>query len=281
MENPGVERVSHGFYYQIIKGLHDILLNIKKHLLLFILCMVLGIVPFIYKYMARTDGYKASFTVVYDELSRKIYGDRLQKINYLIRKKAFGEVAKYLNVGFPVAKSLVKIEGKNILGDDLSKDMNTDHIPFVVNFVTTDSNDILALQNGIVSFLENGNEFLVNRQKIKVAEIGKEVAFIDAQLNMMDSLKRLNSLGLLVQNIKKDDNSPLSIFEFSYDLYKKKQELLKKQAMPANIYIVDDAIVSEETNGSLLVVLLFGSILGFVLYTIIACILIPALRFKE
>lgn len=280
-ENAGFDKGNHGFYYQVIKGVHDLLQHIKRHLILFIICMVLGIVPFAYKYAIRTNGFKASFTVVYDELSRKIYGDRLQKINNLIQKKAYGTVAHFLNIDKSVAESLVKVEGKNILGDDLSKDMNTDHIPFIVNFVTKDSSAIPKLQDGIVNFLEQGNVFLADKQKMKIAEIAKEVAFIDAQLAMMDSLKRLKNLGDLIQKEHKDANSPLSIFEFSYELYKKKQDLLKKQSMPANINVIDDAIVSEETNGSLYVVVLLGCISGIILYALIAGILIPAYKFKE
>ncbi len=271
----------HGLYYALIKSLHTVLMNIKQHMLLFIICIILGITPFMYKYYGSTGGYKASFTVVYDELTRKIYGDRLVKINVLVGRKQYGIVSQYLNTDINTVRSLTKVEGKNILGEDLSKDLNTDHIPFMVNFITKDSSTVPALQAGILHFLEYGNNFVADRQKIKVEQIDKEIQYIDGILDRVDSIEKSKGTGISgIMMGAKDGNSSGTLFEFSYNLYKKKQELQQKRALPNNLYVIDDAIVTQNTAGSLTIYTIAGIVAGLILYFVIGGLLIPAIRFK-
>jgi hypothetical protein len=244
--------------------------------------MLIGLTPFMLKYKNDIKGYEASFTVSYDELVRKIYGDRLLKINSLVKQKDYKRIASFLGVKENVAQSLLSVEGTNILGEELSKDMNTDRIPFIVNMTVRDSSHISALQNGIVVFLEYGNEYMSNKNKIKKKEIASEIGFIDEQLDIMDSVKRkLISESLSVDKNKDGNNNSAPVFQFSYDLYKKKQDLLRKQEMPSTLQVVDDAIVSKSTNKSLILNLAGGIIAGCLIYIISIGFILPVINYKE
>ena len=48
--------------------------------------MSVGIVPLFVKNMKDGNAYRASFTVMFEELTRKIYGDRLSKLNALVQR---------------------------------------------------------------------------------------------------------------------------------------------------------------------------------------------------
>lgn len=271
-----------GMYHGLIRTIHTVLVGMKKNVILLIVCLLAGVLLMRYAEQSNHGQYKATFTVAYDELFRKIYGDRLMKINQLIKIHKTDKIATLLGVDIKYAKALNKVEGKNILGEDLSKDLNTDHIPFIVNITVDDSSSVIKLQNGIVNYLETGNEFFAERKKTRVLETVDELSYIDAQLKIIDSLNRLG--GERIVPIKKKDgglSEDGSLFSFSYELFKRKQELLRKQRSPSGLLVVDDAIVSAATNRSMLFTLAAGSLIGLLFFAIISGIIIPVLRYKD
>jgi hypothetical protein len=271
------------FYNGLISLLRFCIAHIKKHFILFIICVVVTTTALYIKLNGGKKHYDISFTVSYEELARKIYGDRLVKINTLIELQDYSKLKTYLNVDEPTIKGLLSVKGKNILGEDLTKDMNLEKIPFVITMRVKDTNSITELQNGIVNYLETGTPYLVSRKAIKMEELDKEVAFIDQQLAMMDSLKRkYNDASFSSGDAAADDKaSSGSVYSFSYNLYKKKQELLRKKAMPNNLQIIDDAVVPEESKKSLSLILLVGIVAGSILYACIAGILIPVFKKED
>lgn len=271
-------------YYKTIKLIHQFFVSIRRNIVLFIVCMMIGITPMLIKYSNDAGYYKASFTVMYDELVRKIYGDRLAKINTLVNRKQYDKVATILQVPLETAKTLAHVEGTNILGEDLRKDLNTDRIPFMVNITVDDSSKVRKLQDGIMLFLETGNEYMADRKRVKLLENQEELDYIDKEMRAIDSLSRR---GIIVGNATtttlddKTEKSSGSTLEFSYELYKRKQELLRKQRMPSGLVVIDDAIVSTVAQKSIVIFLAIGIALGLFLYTVLAAFVIPAIKFKD
>lgn len=268
-------------YNGVIRVSHNFLVSIKRHKLVFLVSILIGLAPAILMYTKDLNGYEASFTVSYDELVRKIYGDRLKKINSLVHQHDYNKVATFLDVDKNVAKSLISVKGTNILGEDLSKDMNTDKIPFIVNIMVKDSSYLRTLQNGIVRFLEYGNDYMVDKNKIKRKEITDELAFIDQQLNIMDSLKRGMTDKSATAGNDKEGNGMAPVFQFSYELYKKRQDLQRKKELVSSLQVVDDAIVSKNTTSSLAIYVAGGLILGFIVYIIVIGFILPVINYKE
>ncbi len=269
-------------YYNIIKLLNRLIVSIRKNLLLLILCIAIGCVPFLVQYITNSNNYKASFTVAYDEVGRKIYGDRIEKINSLVQRGEYQKVANALGVKLSLCEALISVEGTNILGEDLSKDLNTDRIPFIVNIVVKDSTAITPIQNGLLNFLETGNEFMATRKKIKLLENMEELSYIDREMKVIDSLIKNENIGSHeIPKTNTNTKNTGSLFEFSYELYKRKQELLRKERMPSSLLIVDDAIVYVEAKRPLALVLVLGFATGFILYIMLIAFIIPAFKFKE
>jgi hypothetical protein len=269
-------------YNSTIRIVHDFIIGIRKNIVIFLICLVLAEIPLVAWYISKLDTYEASFTVFYDELVRKIYGDRLQKINSLVKRGEVKRISAYMQVDTKIASTLKKVSGENILGEDLTKDLNTDKIPFVVKIISTDSNTIPALQQGIVHFLELGNEYMSDRKKLRIEETEEEITFINQQLTLLDSLKRNYNVNSVVMERKGTrETSPGSLYEFSYDIFKKKQELMRKQKMPNSIQVIDDAIVSDEGKKPLILALIIGGFLAVFLYIMLIGFIIPVLRYKD
>lgn len=269
-----------GIYTKLIIILHKFYVDIRKNIAVFLLCVIATTALFLTLNIKKSNSYSASFTVVYEELVRKVYGDRLEKLDLLLQSNK-PKAQQILGLNDAAIASLKEISATNILGEDLSKDMNTDKIPFIVNISITDTSYILTIQKSIISYLENGNAYLIDKRKLKFKEIENELAFIDRQLNMMDTLKSKYYDDQSVGKSDKNSDVGSSVYEISYELYKKRQELAKKLEMPMNLYVIDDAIVPSKNNKPMLLILFAGMVVGFVAYMFIAYIVLPVVRYKE
>lgn len=266
-------------YDKLISVLHSFYVDIRKNIIIFFVCIILVPGVFIFLNMKKSNTYTASFTVMYEELVRKVYGDRLNKLNLLIEENN-SKAQALLGLSKKQINSLKQIEATNILGEPLSKDLNVDKIPFIVNVYVSDTSYVRDIQEGIVNYLENANQYLINKRRLKIKEIDDEINFINRELKMMDSLKRLYHVGIAATPVTSGNSSEGSLYSLSYELYKKKQELLKKKEMPMNLYVIDDAIVPTKSNRSYVLMAAAGLITGFILYIILAYIVLPVLRYK-
>ncbi|HYD21127.1 MAG TPA: hypothetical protein VEB40_06620 [Flavipsychrobacter sp.] len=272
--NPSVS-----LYSRLISVLHFFYIDIRRNAVIFFACVILVPACLVFLNVKKSGVYRASFTVMYEELVRKVYGDRLVKLNTLLENNR-PKAQTLLGISKKAALSLESIEGTNILGEDLTKDLNVDRIPFVVNVYLNDTNYVPEIQNGVLHYLENGNSYLTDKRQLKIREIDDEIGFIDNQLKMMDSLKKKYYLAGGASTGNNTPSSEGSVYSFSYDLYKKKQELLKKKEMPMNLYVIDDAIVPTKNNKPYSIVILAGLFAGLVLYVIVAYLVLPVVRYK-
>ncbi len=278
-------------YRGIIRLLSKAIKAVKNNMGLYIMSMLICVAPLTALYFAKSSKYEATFTLVYDELVRKIYGDRIEKLNTIVQAGDNAKVAAMLGVHNKVAASLSKVEGYNILGEDLTKDLNTDRLPFVVSITIDDTTNTIALQNGIVSFLETGNAFMSERSKIKKMETKEELGFINNQLTVLENLyAKGTSMQFTIpaeptpansSGNKAKTTSTGSVYEYSYELYKRKQELMRKERMPGSIMVIDDAIVTTSAGRPLWLLIAVGIVLGNLLFIALAGFLLPALRYKD
>lgn len=269
-------------YEQLIWALNKYITDMRRNMGLLISCLVIFIGVLVFINYKKSSVYKASFTVTYEDLTRKVYGDRLSKVNTLLQNNT-GKASSLLNASDPALKSLKHIEGKNILGEALSEDLNTDKIPFVVNMHVTDTSYVDELQESILNFLENGNRYLSEKRQMKINEYQDELKFINKQLAMMDTLKiAYNGAESTTSSSKKSSSTDGStLYELSYDLYKRKQELNERLSMPKNLYVIDDAIVTNQSNKSYLMMIVLGFIIGLIVYSVLQYLIIPAINYKD
>lgn len=265
-------------YRKVIAMLHHFIYDLKKSIGLLLACIAIVVgVLYIYNYK-QSHIYRSTFTVAYDELIRKVYGDRLNKLNTLISKAEHDKVADLLNIDKKVSATLKGIDGVNIIGERLIYDMNTDTIPFVVNVYMTDTVGLRSVQDGVVSFLETGNKYLGELKEFRLKQIADEITYLDKQLSLLDSAK-----SALVKNMSKDADSKAleDLYKLSDNLYKKRQDLLQKHALPATLHVIDEVIIPLPKGRSYILLGILGVLGGFVTYLLIKYLLIPAVRYKD
>lgn len=267
-------------YKKVISTLYFFYADVKKNLVVFLSSIILVTGLFLILNLRKSNTYSASFTVLYEELVRKVYGDRLDKIDILLKSNK-SKAQSLLNIDPKAMATLKEISSTNIIGEKLSKDINTDRIPFVVNIYLTDTTYTSEIQDGIINYLENGNDYLIDKRKLKIKEIDEELAFIDLQLAMMDTLKRRYYTEGSIKTDPTTGASEGSVYQISYELYKKRQELMKKKEMPMNLYVIDDALIPVRNNKPYILIVFAGIFCGFILYLGMAYLVLPVLRYKE
>lgn len=233
----------------------------------------------------KSSTYKSSFTVVYEDLVRKVYGDKLDKLDLLLKNDK-PKAQSLMNISDEAISSLKEIQATNILGEPLSEDMNVDKIPFVVELYTQDTAYVHEIQKGVLYYLETGNKYLKEKRRLKTKEIAEELQFIEEQLKLMEELKKTLKSPIVRFGIKQEkseksesstDNSG-SVYEASYELYKKKQELLKKKELPLNLYVIDDAIVPIKNSKSNIMIVIFSLVISMIIYTVLRYLILPVVR---
>lgn len=264
-------------YDKIIAFLHGVYVDMKANIVVLLACVIFFTGALVFSNIKKGNTYTSSFTVVYEELVRKIYGDRIKKLNILLNNNK-ARAQALLGLDKKTMADIEEISATNILGEDLTKDLNTDKIPFIVYITINDTSNVTKIQNAILSYLETGNSYLNDKRKLKLAELKNELLFLDNQLNMMDTLKR-KYYG--IANSSESSNMPeANVYQISYELYKKKQELLKKIEMPQNLYVIDDALIPTKNNRSYVLITLAGVMAGFIAYLFIVYILLPVIKYK-
>lgn len=264
-------------YNKIIALLHYFYVDLRRNILILLGCIIAVTAMLIFSNFKKGNSYTSSFTVVYEELVRKVYGDRIEKLDRLLANNK-PKAQQMLGLDSKTLESLEEVRGTNILGEKLSEDLNVDKIPFVVHIKVNDTSNVIKIQNAIINYLETGNSYLLGKRKLRMQEINDELVFIEQQLGMMDSLKRkyYNASG----SSEKSNASESSVYQISYDLYKKKQELQKKLEMPQNLYVIDDAIVPTKNNKSYFLIGAVGIAAGFICYLFIVYLILPVIRYK-
>lgn len=273
-------------YDKLIAFLRDYYVHLRKNRVLFILIFLVLTGAAVFLNAKKSNTYSASFTVVYEELVRKVYGDRLDKLNLLLKNDK-SKAQQLLGISDEAAASLKEISATNILGENLSTDMNTDKIPFIINMYIKDAKYVQDIQNGIINYLETSNAYLIEKRRLKRKEIEEELAYIEQELSFLDTLKKKQTSKINMSVGASSDKSASSsegsgvIYQVSYELYKKRQELIKKKEMPMNLYVIDDAIVPVKNNKPYLLVVIASFIATIFIYTIIAYFVLPVLYYDK
>lgn len=278
MTNNYPQHTNTGIYEKLIAFLHRIYSDIISNIVLFIICII-ACVSLLYIYKGSGNGlYRASFMVLYEESARKVYGDRLDKLDLLINNNP-KKAQAMLGLDNMSMSTLKQVEGTNILGEKLSKDLNTDRIPFIVNIGVSDTDYVSKIQSAILQYLETGNAYLMEKRTSKINELKDELAYLDQQLSMMDSLKR-QKVDASGNADKANTATSGSMYQVSYDLFKKKQELTKKLDMPLNLYVLDDAVAPTKSGVPHVMIIAAGIIMGIIAYLFILYIILAVVRYK-
>lgn len=277
MMNPGQfdesrksgKRVWNAIQNQVVEGggflsamFQSFKIFVKKYIVSFIIFGIVGGIIAGAVWFVKPKVYEAEMTVSYVHYEKKIYADMLVKLDMLIKSNSTYTLSQLLMLPEETVGKLRSIKSYNIRREDLAEDLSTEKIPFYIVARLTDLSVLESLQTALVQYL-NGTEFIQNRLAFMKQKSERELEFLKARLEMVDSLSQF----LSIQEdkvISEKTVSRMELLEETMAIYSKIQEVEGSLAFNLNIEVLDGFIANEKPAGKGLTTwIMYGFALGF------------------
>jgi len=212
-------------------GLEFIVSSIRKSLLVFFICCLLGIAVG-YLYYRFTPGYYTSEMIVtHNDLSKKEYYEIISNLNSLALAQSYIDLERELGLGAETTKKIKSLEALKMNGETLAKDTSTKiGQPFKIQIKFSEKIETAQLQNSIINYLNNNPYFKLTKEGQKKIFQGK-LAFIEREQQKLDSLKSLYNVALasskMSQSFYNNAMNPADIYVQSNNLANQKDAILR------------------------------------------------------
>lgn len=218
--------------------------------------------------------YKVSMHVTQNELSKKIFADKIQTLNELVKSRSYQTLAANLHVSPAMARNISLVETFNLFDVPLEKDTSSAGA-FCVKFELFDNQHLDSLQNGMLQYL-NDVEYIRQVKQARLKAYTEKLRFLDSQIAQLDSFK-VNYASFMAQkgnasiNLVTNKNDVSELFKESNDMMREKQYIIEQLAVHQEVvYLLDGFSVPEHPKKhglliNLLAFMLAGAALGFMI----------------
>jgi hypothetical protein len=143
-----------------------------------------------YKYSNARKLYRSEMVCEFNNLSKKVYGEMVQRLDILAKSQSYKALASYLKIPVDQAKEIVSIEGTNMEGSLLREDITTTRSPIYFKVVAT-SNEVFApLQNGLLEYLNSNSPFRLQRNVMETERLNHKIEFLKNDIALVDTSVR-------------------------------------------------------------------------------------------
>lgn len=187
-------------------------------------------------YFSKSAYYTSGMTVTHVRIGNDYCKELVNNLGTLIDGKENTELQLQLKLSPQVATKILKIEYSD-LNEALSKrfmDSTNVIIPFKVVVNVLDKSILDTLQNHIVGYLES-NPMALHLKTIDLNVINNTEQRVQHEIMQVDSLKDIVSASLVMKSgsgiVYGEPVDPVQVYRAAMDLFEKKMNLNKKQAL--------------------------------------------------
>jgi hypothetical protein len=251
-------------------------LFIKKHLVLFITLIVVGIAIGVLLYLKTPKYYEARMIATSGVLSNVEVINIVESWQVHINKGDYSILANKLGLSTPTVQKLQFIEAENTGKPEQKAAGQEQKVEsFTISVQVVDVKILDSLQLGIVKFLEN-NEYVRRRSALKKVNLEHLKSRIDREIASLDSIKA--SLSNLLSNgrptsgtfLTDPTNVNLRIIEF----YERALEIDTAIKLINDVQVIEDFTRSDTPDGPKLIKYIgIGALVGFLLCSFVIFII--------
>lgn len=246
----------------------------RQRLLLIGCLALLGLGLGYLRYAIGRRLYLVSMHVTQADVSKKIFADKVQTLNGLIKSRSYETLAKDLRISPAMARSLSLVEAFNLFDVPLEKDTSSKGA-FCIKFELLTNRHLDSLQNGMMQYL-NDVEYINRVKQARLQAYKEKLKFLDNQLAQLDSFK-LSYASFMAQkgnasiNLVANKNDVSELFKESDEMMREKQYIMEQLALHQDVaYLLDGFSVPEHPKKhglliNLLAFMLAGAALGFMI----------------
>lgn len=260
-----------------------ILRSLTRYYLLFIL-LCAGFLGLGYYLFISQKTFTATSTYVYNELSKKTYGEMIDKLEDMILSGSYHKVAEALKITEKEAMTITYISAKNTFGAKLSEDVTNKEKYFYVTLVTTDNKMFERLQPAIENYFNN-NLLVVKVVNLKFWKMKERLVYLKGEQIMLDSLKLAytQSLEKASSSISPNSNpfNPVELYEKSGKI---NQEIVEMNALMLDkraVVTADKFMVREHARENSLLSFMVKYFLLFVASSLLLIFLFSMFKKQE
>lgn len=226
----------------------SLLLNNIKTTLVFVIAAV--ILSISLKFFIKKT-YKSDFIIRPIEGNERTHLKMLDDIHKLLKLKDYNSLSKELNISESMLKTIANITITNYTyAKNKADSSNTTSIELEL----TDNNQLLPMQNVILSYLEN-NPFLAKMKAYRKINLELKSKLIEDDLVLLDSLKKMqlssyDKLKITEQNsvFLKDLINPTTTYGLALERVNQKAGLIAQSMFSDNFQLVKGVVATEKPS---------------------------------
>lgn len=188
IESKDVSGFLFAFLSFVKQVIHYILASVKKYFLLAVIIFSLISASAFYYWKTQKPYYEVEMVCAFNNLTKKVYGEMLYKLDLLIQSRSYPALAQTLDLPIKDVEQITSIQAKNIAGSPLYEDVNTDQTPMYISVKASDKKVLTALQTALINYLNNGSPFRQRRNKMEMEIIGTKLKFLNRDMYQADSI---------------------------------------------------------------------------------------------
>ncbi|MFH1003945.1 MAG: GNVR domain-containing protein [Bacteroidota bacterium] len=245
---------------------------IRKHLLIFISFVLLGIVGGVVHYKFFKPVYLSEVVLSSNYIANDMCADMIQHLQEYIDDDTPELLAKKLDIDIKTAKNISKINFENFYPslerDDKRKDTIVFGSPFKIKVWVFDYKIFEIIQPKIVNYFDK-NPFFISQKNIHFTNTNLLISKIQKNLSELDSLKKTIANHLILRGTQNgfvfgQPLDPLNVYREGINLYKEELSYNADLAVTTtNIRVMSYFEVREKPyRPDMLLSLLYGAIIG-------------------
>jgi hypothetical protein len=260
-----------------------ILKSLTRYYLLFILLCVGFLGLGYYQYITQAT-FTATSSYVYNELSKKMYGEMIDKLEDMVLSGSYHQVAEALKISEKEAMTITYISAQNAYGSKLSEDITNKEKYFYITLITTNNKMFERLQPAIEDYL-NSNLLVIKMVKQKFQKMEERLIYLKKEQVMLDSLKiaYTQSLEKVSSSVTPNSNpfNPVELYEKSGKI---NQEIVDMNALIQDkraVITADKFMVKEHARENSLVSFMVKYFLLFIASSLLLIFLFSMFKKQE
>ena len=246
---------------------------LKNNLILLITLAIVGLLLAIAFYFTKKPSYESSM-IVQSEILTEAYSNTLtETLERLIQEGSYLLLSEKLDLSIKQAEQLIGIQVESIT-EDRGEDITKNRI-FKIYVSTFDNSVLRDLEKGIINYLET-NKFVSKRTELKRKRLRSLIKKIDDEISEIDSLKKIISLGSLINQNGSGDIfmlDPSGIYNVGISIYKDGLIYQESLELINSIELIEGFVAFKKPiSPKLSVTIIFGLLGGLFIAIVIVCL---------
>lgn len=172
-----------GFFFGAMRSAFSFL---RQNLVVLIASWILCLGVSLKIWSGKVPFYQAEMSVSYVYVPKKIYGDMVDKLNVLLKKKDFKTLSITLNFPEEQLKEVIKFNAQSIYRSNLSSDYTPKDDPFYLTVQMKKPIELKKLEDGLINYF-NSPSYIQERLTISRNDALSEISFLEGKLKVLES----------------------------------------------------------------------------------------------